>query len=57
MIYMCLSLAALGLVSLAGCEVQQPNHVKTASETIQVPCPFFPSLLNLAYSSTVERLT
>jgi uncharacterized lipoprotein YajG len=37
MIYISLSLAALGLVSLAGCEVQEPSHLKTASETIQVP--------------------
>ncbi len=37
LIYICLSLAALGLVSLAGCEVQKPSDLKTASETIQVP--------------------
>jgi hypothetical protein len=38
MIYICLSLAALGLVSLAGCEVQEGSHFNTAAETIQVPC-------------------
>ena len=37
MVCICLSLAALGLVSLAGGEVRQPSHLKTASETIQVP--------------------
>ena len=37
MIYISLSLAALGLVSLAGCEVQERSHLNTASETIQVP--------------------
>ncbi len=37
MICLCLSLAALGLVSLAGCEVQNPSHLETEAETIQVP--------------------
>jgi hypothetical protein len=37
MVCICLSLAALGLVSLAGGEVREPSHLKTASETIQVP--------------------
>ena len=32
-----LSLAALGLGSLAGCEVENPSHLKTEAETIQVP--------------------
>jgi hypothetical protein len=33
-----LSLLALGLISLAGCEVQNPSHLtETAAETIQVP--------------------
>ena len=30
-------LVVLGLLSLAGCEVQDPSHLKTAAETIQVP--------------------
>jgi hypothetical protein len=37
MISLCLSLVALGLVSLAGCQVQDPGHLKTAAETMQVP--------------------
>jgi hypothetical protein len=37
LIYICLSLAALGLVSLVECEVQNPSHLKTEAETIQVP--------------------
>jgi hypothetical protein len=37
MVCICLSLAALGLVSLAGGEVREISHLKTASETIQVP--------------------
>ena len=28
---------ALGLVSLAGCQVQDRSHLKTAAETMQVP--------------------
>ncbi len=40
MISICLSLVALGLVSLAGCQVQdqvqEPSDLKTAAETIQV---------------------
>jgi hypothetical protein len=46
MISICLSLVALGLVSLAGCQVQEPNDVKTAAETIQVPS--LPELLSRA---------
>jgi hypothetical protein len=37
MICTSLSLAALGLGSLAGCEVENPSHLKTEAETIQVP--------------------
>ena len=45
MISICLSLV-LGLVSLAGCQVQEPIDLKTAAETIQVP--FLPELLSRA---------
>jgi hypothetical protein len=37
MMCLCLSLAALGLVSLAGCEVNNPSHFNTEAETMQVP--------------------
>jgi hypothetical protein len=37
MMYLCLSLAALGLVALAGCEVHNPSHFNTEAETMQVP--------------------
>ena len=37
LIYICLSLAAPGLVSLVGCEAQNPSHLETEAETIQVP--------------------
>ncbi len=37
MICTCLSLAALGLVSLAGCEVENTSPLKTETEIIQVP--------------------
>jgi hypothetical protein len=37
LICMGLSLAALGLVPLDGCEVQNPSPLKTEAETIQVP--------------------
>jgi hypothetical protein len=46
MISLCLSLLALGLVSLAGCQVEEPSDVKTAAETIQVP--FLPELSSRA---------
>jgi hypothetical protein len=36
MIATCLSLV-LGLVSLAGCQVQEPIDLKTEAEAIQVP--------------------
>ena len=36
MIAICLSLVALGLVSLAGCEVEEHSDLKTAAETFQV---------------------
>ncbi len=36
MISLCLSLVALGLVSLAGCQVEEPSDLETAAETIQV---------------------
>jgi hypothetical protein len=36
MIAICLSLV-LGLVSIAGCQVQESSDLKTAAETIQVP--------------------
>jgi hypothetical protein len=45
-ISICLCLAALGLVSLAGCEVQDPS--KTTAETTQVP-----SLSELLFRPTV----
>ncbi len=44
MIFMCLSLVALGLVSLAGCQVQDHINVKATAETIQVPS--LPELLS-----------
>jgi hypothetical protein len=34
---LCLSLAALGLVALAGCEDHNPSHFNTEAETMQVP--------------------
>ena len=34
---LCLSLSALGLVALAGCEVHNPSHFNTEAETMQVP--------------------
>jgi hypothetical protein len=40
-----LSLAALGLVSLAGCEVHNPSHFMTEAETIQVVVPSLSELL------------
>ena len=46
MIAMCLSLVALGLVSLAGCQVEEPSDLDTAAETIQVP--FLPELSSRA---------
>jgi hypothetical protein len=70
MVSICLPLAALGLVSLAGCQVQEQSHSKTAAETIQVPS--LSELLSratvavsgsacgtrtMAYSGTVGRLT
>jgi hypothetical protein len=43
MMCICLSVAAVGLVSLAGCEVQNPSHLtQTAAETIQVPSSDLP---------------
>jgi hypothetical protein len=47
MISICVSLV-LGLVSLAGCQVQEPNDVKTAAETMQVL-----SLHELLYRASV----
>ena len=44
MITVCLSLVALGHVSLAGCQVEEPSDLETAAETIQVP--FLPELLS-----------
>jgi hypothetical protein len=43
---MCLSLVALGLVSLAGCQVREHSDLNTTAETIQVPSP--PELLSRA---------
>ncbi len=55
MIYICLSISALGLVSLAGCEVHEPGHLMTASETIQVLS--LPELLpRPSVSVSVDRL-
>ena len=69
MICICVSLAALGLVSLAGCEVQNPSHLKTEAETIRVPSLsellFGPSVAvsfslcdtrTVAYTQDTERL-
>jgi hypothetical protein len=46
MISLCLSLVALGHVSLAGCQVEEPSDLETAAETIQVPS--LPGLLSRA---------
>jgi hypothetical protein len=43
---MCLSVVALGLVSVAGCQVQEHSDLNTTAETIQVPS--LPELLSRA---------
>jgi hypothetical protein len=54
LIYICLSLAALGLVSLVECEVHNPSHLKTEAETIQVPSlPELSSRRSVAVSLSV----
>jgi hypothetical protein len=56
LIYICLSLAALGLVSLVGCEVQKASHLTTDEETIQVPpLPELSSRPSVAVSLSVLR--
>jgi hypothetical protein len=49
---MCLSVVALGLVALAGCQVQEHSDLNSTAETIQVPS--LPELLSRRASVAVS---